>query len=110
VLIAASRCYLIQMLRCPLTSANGCSCWSPDEENSPRIFLTMDALYRLSQGGKLLVLQFDADIVAAMLMNVTCIGHSSAYSADDDTGSLLTSSHGRRLGLMVLDRLAWADG
>jgi hypothetical protein len=24
------------------------SCWSPDEENSPRLFLTMDALYRLS--------------------------------------------------------------
>jgi hypothetical protein len=31
-----------------LTCTNGCSCWSPDEENSPQIFLTMDALYRLS--------------------------------------------------------------
>src|SRR5512132_1460221 len=48
VLLAASRCYLIQMLRSALTCTNGCSCWSPDEENSPRVFLTMDALYRLS--------------------------------------------------------------
>jgi hypothetical protein len=48
MLIAATRCYLIQMLRSALTCANGCSCWSPGEENSPRIFLTMDALYRLS--------------------------------------------------------------
>jgi hypothetical protein len=45
---AASRCYLIQMLRWQMTSTNGCSCWSADEENSPRFFLTMDALYRLS--------------------------------------------------------------
>jgi hypothetical protein len=57
----------------------------------------------------LLLLQFDADIVAVMLMNVTCIEHSSAYSADDDTRSLLTSSHRRRLGPTVLDRLAWVD-
>jgi len=28
VLIAASRCYSIQMLRSALTCANGCSCWS----------------------------------------------------------------------------------
>jgi hypothetical protein len=48
VLIAASRCYLIQMLRSALTCTNGCSCWSPNEENSPQVFLTMDALYRLS--------------------------------------------------------------
>jgi len=48
VLIAARRCYLIQMLGSELTCTNGCSCWSPDEENSPRVFLTMDALYRLS--------------------------------------------------------------
>jgi hypothetical protein len=25
---------LIQMLRSALTCTNGCSCWSPDEENS----------------------------------------------------------------------------
>jgi len=50
MLIAASRCYLIQMLRSALTCINGCSCWSPDEENSPGFFLTMDALYRLSWG------------------------------------------------------------
>ena len=36
--IAASRCYLIQMLRSALTCTSGCSCWSPDEENSPRVF------------------------------------------------------------------------
>jgi hypothetical protein len=48
VLIAASRCYLIQMLRWTMTCANGCSCWSPDEENSPRVFPTMDVLCRLS--------------------------------------------------------------
>jgi hypothetical protein len=48
VVIAASRCYLIQMLRCALTCTNGCSCWSADEENSLGFFLTMDALYRLS--------------------------------------------------------------
>jgi hypothetical protein len=46
--VAATRCYLIQMLWYALTCADGCSCWSPGEENSPRIFLTMDALYRLS--------------------------------------------------------------
>ena len=48
LLLAASRCYLIQMLRSALTCTNGCSCWSPDEENSSGFFLTMDALYRLS--------------------------------------------------------------
>ena len=42
LVIAASRCYLIQMLRSALTCTNGCSCWSPDEENSPRFFLTME--------------------------------------------------------------------
>jgi hypothetical protein len=48
MLIDASRCYLIQMLRSALNCINGCSCWSPDEENKPGIFLTMDAIYRLS--------------------------------------------------------------
>src|SRR5215204_279619 len=38
MLIATTRCYLIQMLRSALTCANGCSCWSPDEENSPQVF------------------------------------------------------------------------
>jgi hypothetical protein len=52
MVLAASRCYLIQMLRSVLTCANGCFCWSPDEENSPGFFLTMDALYRLSKGGE----------------------------------------------------------
>jgi hypothetical protein len=31
-----------------LACANGCSCWSPYEENSSGFFLTMDALFRLS--------------------------------------------------------------
>src|SRR5215216_621374 len=44
---AATRCYLIQMLGSALTCTNGCSCWSPDEENSPWIFLTMDVLCQL---------------------------------------------------------------
>jgi hypothetical protein len=52
------------MLRSALTCTNGCSCWSPDEENSPGFFLTMDALYRLSKGGELLFLQLNADILA----------------------------------------------
>jgi hypothetical protein len=43
VLIAASRCYLIQMLGSAVTCANGCSCWSPNERNRPRVFLTIDA-------------------------------------------------------------------
>src|SRR5215218_1779925 len=38
LLIAASRCYLIQMLRSAMTCTNGCSCWSPDERNSPPVF------------------------------------------------------------------------
>jgi hypothetical protein len=33
------RCSLIQTLRSALTCINGFSCWSPDEENSPRISL-----------------------------------------------------------------------
>jgi hypothetical protein len=48
MLTAATRCYLIQMLGSALTCTNGCSCWSPDEENRLRVFLTMDALFRLS--------------------------------------------------------------
>ena len=46
--VDATRCYLIQMLGWVLTCVNDCSCWSADEENSPGVFLTMDALYRLS--------------------------------------------------------------
>jgi hypothetical protein len=47
----ASCCYSLLLdphATMTLTCTNGCSCWSPDEENSPQIFLTMDALYRLS--------------------------------------------------------------
>jgi hypothetical protein len=39
MLIAATRCYLIQMLGSVLTCTNGCSCWSADEENSPEFSL-----------------------------------------------------------------------
>ena len=48
MLIAATRCYLIQMLRSALTCINDGSCWSPGEENGPRFFLTMDVPCRLS--------------------------------------------------------------
>ena len=48
VLVAASRCYLIQMLRSALTCTNGCSCWSRTRRIGLRFFLTMDALFRLS--------------------------------------------------------------
>jgi hypothetical protein len=47
----ASCCYSLLLdpdATMTLACANGCSCWSADEENSPRFFLTMDALYRLS--------------------------------------------------------------
>ena len=46
--ITAARCYLIHMLPISIDLHNGCSCWSPDEENSPGFSLTMDAHYRLS--------------------------------------------------------------
>ena len=68
VLIAATRCYLIQMLRSALTRANGCSCWSADEENSARFFLTHGCALPTELGGQVTVLQLDTDIVAAMLM------------------------------------------
>jgi hypothetical protein len=42
--------YLIQMLGSALTCANGCSCWSPYEENSPQFFLTMDVFCRPARG------------------------------------------------------------
>jgi hypothetical protein len=50
VLIAASRCYLIQMLRSALTCTSGCSCWSPDEENRLRFFLTHGCALRTELG------------------------------------------------------------
>jgi hypothetical protein len=42
VLLAATRCYLIHMLRSAMACTNGCSCWSPDEKKRPQIFLTME--------------------------------------------------------------------
>jgi hypothetical protein len=53
VLIAASRCYLIQMLGSALTCTNDCSCWSPDEENRPRVFPYHGCALPTELGGKL---------------------------------------------------------
>ena len=63
VLIAASRCYLIQMLRSALTCTNSCPCWLPDEENSPRVFPYHGCALPTELGGKLLLLQLNADIL-----------------------------------------------
>jgi len=52
MLIAATRCQLIQMLRSALTCTNGCSCWSPDEENSPRNFPYHRCALPTELGGK----------------------------------------------------------
>ena len=49
----------------------------------------MDALYLTELGGQVTVLQLGANIVAAMPMKRPINGHSSAYSADGATGSLL---------------------
>jgi hypothetical protein len=51
-----------------LTCTNGCSYWSADEENSPRIFLTHGCALPTELGGQVTVLQLGADIVAATLM------------------------------------------
>jgi hypothetical protein len=53
--IAASRCYLIQMLRSVLTCTNGCSCWSPDEENSPNVFPYHGCALPTELGGQVIV-------------------------------------------------------
>ena len=87
--VAASRCHLIQMLQSALTCTNGCSCWSPDEGNSPGFFPYHGCALPTELGGQVTILQLGADIVAATLMKRPIIEHSSAYSADDATGSLL---------------------
>ena len=77
--IAASRCYLIQMLRSALTCTNGCSCWSPDEENNPRNFPYHGCALPTELGGQVTVLQLDVSIIAAMLMKeATLIVNASA--------------------------------
>jgi hypothetical protein len=43
-------CYLIQMLGWHWTCTNGCSCWSPDEENRLRFFLTHGCALRTELG------------------------------------------------------------
>jgi hypothetical protein len=57
MLIAATRCYLIQMLRSALTCTNGCSCWSPEEENSPRVFPYHGCALPTELGGQVTVLK-----------------------------------------------------
>ena len=65
--IATSRCYLIQMLTIfLLTCANGCSCWSADEENSPKVFPYHGCALPTELGGQVTVLQLEVDIVAAI--------------------------------------------
>jgi hypothetical protein len=66
--IAASRCYLIQMLRCALTCTNGCSCWSPDEENSPLVFPYHGCALPTELGGQVIVSQLGTDIVSTTPM------------------------------------------
>jgi|SRR5215216_573560 len=43
-------CYLIQILGWHWTCTNGCSCWSPDEENRLRFFLTHGCALRTELG------------------------------------------------------------
>jgi hypothetical protein len=57
MLIAASRCYLIQMLRSVLTCTNDCSCWSADEENSSRVFPYHGCALPTKLGGQVTVLR-----------------------------------------------------
>ena len=88
MLIAASRCYLIQMLRSALTCTNGCSCWSADEENSPQSFPYHGCALPTELGGKLPFLQLNADILS--LDAVKGPTHRTLLSLHrrDDTGSL----------------------
>jgi hypothetical protein len=68
VLIAATRCYLIQMLRCALACTNGCSCWSSDEENSPQVFPYHGCALPTELGGQATALQLDIGIVSTTPM------------------------------------------
>jgi hypothetical protein len=81
VLLAATRCYLIQMLRWALTCTNGCSCWSAGEENSPQFFPYHGCALPTELGGRVSVLQLDADIVAVMLMKATCTSETHQHTA-----------------------------
>jgi hypothetical protein len=68
VLLAASRCHLIQMLRSALTCTNGCSCWSPDEKNSPQVFPYHGCALPTELGGRVTDLQLGTDIVSTTPM------------------------------------------
>src|SRR5919108_792464 len=65
---AATRCYLIQMLRLVSTCTNGCSCWSPDERNSPQDFPYHGCALPTELGGRVCCLQLYTDIAAVTLM------------------------------------------
>src|SRR5512132_479027 len=56
------------MLRSALTCANGCSCWSPDEDNRAPDFPYHGCALPTELGGQVTVLQLGTDIVAATLM------------------------------------------
>jgi hypothetical protein len=88
VLIAARRCYLIQMLRSALACINGCSCWSPDEENSPRIFPYHGCALPTELGG--------ASSVSAV-RNQYC-------GCDADKGTCTSGTHSQTASLMIPDR------
>jgi hypothetical protein len=68
MLIVANRCHLIQMLGSAVTCVNGCSCWSPDEENSPQGFPYHGCALPTELGGQVTALQLGTDIVAATPM------------------------------------------
>jgi hypothetical protein len=101
--VAAIRCYLIQILRSTLTCANGCSCWSPDEENSPQSFPYHGCALPTELGGQVTVLRLNTDILAANAREGdTYIEHSLAYSAAADTES---PPHRLASGFLISSRL-----
>ena len=88
VLIAASRCHLIQMLRCTLTCTNGCSCWSADEENSPGVFPYHGCALPTELGGQ---------------VTVSAVGRRNCHSKVDE-GTCRSSTHLRPAPMMIPDR------
>jgi hypothetical protein len=78
-LIAASRCYLIQMLRSALTCTNGCSCWSLDERNSAHVFPYHGCALPTELGGQ---------VIASAVRHRHC-----SRDADEETGKSSTQQH-----------------
>src|SRR4029450_10283868 len=89
MLTAATRCYLIQMLGLALTYTNGCSCWSPDEENSPSVFPYHGCALPTELGGQVTVLQLDSDIVSTTPMKRPINGVRISIQRRRATGSLV---------------------